>query len=314
MASDPHPIAGYHSRFGNWDQRASVRVRPRHDLPHQHADRVYFPPELVPAAAHPLVVTHAADAPQRLLLHRLYQYLHFTIDLEAVAVIPVATMLSRGVAGLDLPAGMQSDAFKITTDEAWHAQFSDHLVAQLRARTGIQPRLPRTPQFMRRIADASAALEPGLAAAQQILFAIVSETLISGTLRALPRDERLPSAVREYIADHADDEGRHHAYFHDLLTVFWPALTGTERRALGPQIPTLVRAFLEPDLQAVAFALFDVGLRPVEATQVLDDYYRQVDITAGMRTEAQLCLRYFEDVGAFDDPATRDACEAAGLR
>src|SRR4051794_5810131 len=112
----------YRSQFDNWERRASVRTKPRRTLDADGPIDTYFPPELAPAALHPLVVSRGPAAVRRFLVHALFQYLHFTTELESTAVIPVSIRLGRGACGLDLPREMRRDAYKITTDEAWHAQ------------------------------------------------------------------------------------------------------------------------------------------------------------------------------------------------
>src|SRR3954452_7957004 len=85
------PGDDYRSAFRNWERRATVRVRPKRTLADgQSADRdevtgetfTYFPPELVPAVSHPLVREHTRSTTERILVQRLYQYLHFTTELE----------------------------------------------------------------------------------------------------------------------------------------------------------------------------------------------------------------------------------------
>jgi P-aminobenzoate N-oxygenase AurF len=303
----------YSSRFRNWDQRASVRTKPRRTLDGADRSRLFFPPELTPVMAHPLVPELAAGPVGHLLVHRLYQYLHFTTELEAVAVMPVTLKLSLGHSGLALSGAMRTDAFKITTDEAWHAQFSHDLITQVHHETGVPPRLPRVPQFAKRLEALRRTAGPGLGHLCDLVFAVVSETLISAILSDIPKDTRLRGAVRDLVADHAEDEGRHHSYFRSLLTYLWPALGERERRALGPLVPDLVRCFLEPDYAATSYALLDLGVPEHALPQVIAESYPAEQVTRDIGAAARSTVRYFQEVGALDEPATRDAFVAAGL-
>ncbi len=303
----------YHSRFGAWDKRASVRVRPRRTLGTRRSDQLYFPPEMAPVTAHPLVLAQGPGSVEAVLVQRLYQYLHFTTELELAAVMPVTMNVSRGRAGLVVPAEMRTDAFKITTDEAWHAQFSDDLLTQVVDETGIAPVTLAVPRFIERLDEIRHRLEPGLRGAQDLLFSIVSETLISSLLADIPKDTRVPTAVREMVADHAEDEGKHHAYFRQLLLFFWPALSAEQRRVLGPVIPDLIFTFLEPDARCTGFALFDIGLDARAVEQVLAESYVPATVTADISAASRSTVRYFIEVGALEDPATADAFERAGL-
>jgi P-aminobenzoate N-oxygenase AurF len=303
----------YRSKFTRWDELASVRSSPRRLLADPASDQLFFPPELVPAAAHPLTAELGEEARRALLVHRLYQYLEFTVELEDTAVIPVASKIARGRAGVELPEEMRMDAFKIATDEAWHAQFSYDMVAQVQAATGVPRPAGEPPQFARRLADIGAQLDPDLRGIDDILFAVVSETLISAILSDLPNDRRLPLAVRELVADHAADEGKHHAFFRSLLEFLWPALSVGQRRRIGPWLPELVYAFLEPDYTATALSLAGVGLPSAVIEQVLHEAYPKAAVRRSVADAARSTIRYFRAVGALDEPETLEAFAAAGL-
>lgn len=312
-AAEPRPRVPYQSRFLRWDARASVRVKPRRVLSTDEPVDCYFPPELHPVVSHPLVTARGQSAVDRLLVHRLYDYLRFTTELEEFAVIPTVIELSAGRSGLELSAGMRRDAFKIVTDEAWHAQFSDDLLDQIRAATSVRPVLPPTPRFLCDLETIRDRLDPRVRGAHGLLFSVVSETLISAILVGLPRDRRLPQAVRDVVADHAEDEGRHHGYFRDLLEVFWSALAAGERDLVGPVVPDLIHAFLQPDYPAVARALHDIGLSAAEIEQTIAESYPERATTASVAAAAQSCVRYFTELGALANPQTREAFEKAGL-
>jgi hypothetical protein len=307
------PWSGYESRFDNWETRSSVRTKPRRLFDPDGEPVLLFPPESVPALAHPLVQAQGPVAADLVLQHSLYQYLHFTTVLEQLAVLPVTARLSVGMAGLDLPAAMRADAFKITTDEAWHAQFSDDLTRQLVTATGVPAAAVVEPAFVGELRRRRAAFDPADRSLVDLVFAVVSETLISALLADMPNDRRLARPVREVVADHAADEGRHHSYFQNLLRVLWPSLSAEHRRLLGPHVPAFVRAFLHPDLPAVRSALVASGLSPREAARVVHESYDPGTAAFDLRRPARAMTRGFRGVGALDDPRTRDAFLAAGL-
>jgi hypothetical protein len=303
----------YHSSFGSWYERASVRRSAHHLLAGDDLDRLFFPPELVPVTAHPLVAARGSAAIRAILIGRLYQYLTFTVDLETSTVVPVTTAIAQGRSGLDVPAQMRQDAFKIATDEAWHAQFSDDMVEQVAAGTGVtRPAGPR-PAFANRVAAIRAGTDHGLSALLDLVLAIVSETVISAILSGVPRDHRLPQAVRKTVADHAEDEGRHHAYFRSVLSLLWPMLTPDQRCQIGPLIPRMIWAFLEPDYQAERTSLVTAGLTRSQAEQALAESYRPADVSRSVADTARATVRYFREAGALDDLRTREEFTACGL-
>lgn len=302
----------YLSKFSRWDERSSVRAKPRPRLEPLQAEHLYFPPELVAVAAHPTVVAAGPAAVEHVLLQTLYQYLQFTVELESEAVLPVTASISRRTAGLDLPPAMAMDAFAITTDEAWHAQVAHGVIRELETATGVPALDEERPQFLKRLAVVRETVEPALRPALDVLFAVVSETLISAKLSVIPNDRRIVPAVRAVVSDHAEDEGRHHAYFRVLLDKLWPALTIRERLVLGPLVPELIRVFLEPDLDRAVDTLVHIGLDGQTAKEVVRDSH-SVEATWGLAHGARTTVKYFRAVGALDDGATALAFADAGL-
>jgi hypothetical protein len=309
-------VDSYASRFGRWEDLASVRRKPRRTLAGDETDfRYYFPPELHPVVLHPLFAGKGEAVVEHLLVRRLYSYLDFTTDLETLAVIPVATNIARGRSGLILPEQMRADAFKIVTDEAWHAQFSYDFARQIEDATQV-PRdngAGASPLFIQRLDELRERLPQEVRGMEAIVFAIVSETLISGILSQIPRDERLPRPVRDLIRDHAEDEGRHHVYFRSVLRHLWPALTPHERRAIGPHIPAAVYAFLEPDRQQAAEHLADIGLPPQEIEQIIAESWPARSLRHSIAEAAGPVVRYFAEAGALDDDRTCASFAEAGL-
>src|SRR5262249_6641134 len=152
---------------------------------------------LTPVARHPLVRERGESAVRRVLIQRLHLYLAFTAELEQGAVTPVTQLICRRRIGFDLPEGMVEDAYKICTDEAWHAQFSDDLMRQVQDATGVPPALSGMPRFFQRLEEIQSTVPSDLHGLANIFFTIVSETLISAILSQIPRDTRVVTAVRD---------------------------------------------------------------------------------------------------------------------
>jgi hypothetical protein len=247
------------------------------------------------------------------MVQRLYLYLHFTAELEQAAINPVTQLISRRRLGMGLPDPMIADAFKIYTDEAWHAQFSHDMIVQVAVETGLEPVLPEVPQFLRRLEDLRTTVPTEMAGLADLLFAIVSETLISAILRDIPRDDRVHSAVRQLVHDHAGDEARHSAFFGTLLIHVWPSLSRTEQSKVGPLVPQFIRAFLEPDRMGTACALASTGFAGHEIDEIITASYPASQVSADIRAAASGSVRRFEAVGVLDDPRTREAFEEHDL-
>jgi para-aminobenzoate N-oxygenase AurF len=306
--------AAYSSKFSSWHARASVRAKPRRELEADEPDHhVYFPPELVPVAQHPVVQELGPETVDRVLIQRLHTYLEFTAELEQGAVNPVTALISRRRSGFDLPETMIEDAYKIYTDEAWHAQFSDDLSRQVAASTGVGPSVFEEPHFFRKLTGFQEDRTADERKLVMLFFTIVSETLISAILSGIPTDSRVVKAVREVVADHAQDEGRHHAYFSRLLEYTWPRLNKAHRALIGPLLPEMIMAFLEPDFVAIAGNLRACGLTAEQIDQVMTESYPPALIQAGIRADSRATIKHFERVGIVDDLRTAEALEASNL-
>ncbi len=308
--------AGAHSRyvssFGNWDSRASVRVKPRRVILPDQPSGLYFPPEFVAVAAHPLVQARPGVA-DRLLIHSLCQYLHFTAAVEQVVVLPVAVSMSAARIDVDLPAAMRRDAFKICTDEAWHAQFSSDFIEEISQASGVSSPALAEPAFIRAVSQLRDRLEPALHGLHAIFTAIVTETLISRLLSDIPTDRRLVSAVRELVADHAEDERRHHAYFRGVLQLVWPELAPTQQELMGTQVPALIGSFLDADLTAVRHMLTVEGFGERDREMIVADCYPVGAGTRDRAVAARATVKAFREVGAVDGGRIKEAFWAAGL-
>ncbi|MEU9126697.1 diiron oxygenase [Kitasatospora sp. NPDC048540] len=312
-AAAPDGAAGYRSPFRNWHERASVRQAPRRVLADDEGDRHYFSPDLVAIAQHPLVKELPPACFEEVLVQHLYRYLEFTARLEYLVVNRTVLGIARGSIGVHLPEEMRFDAYKMYCDEAYHTLFSVDLSRQVRQRTGIVPKETGEPYFLVRLQQILAELPAGDRALAEVLFVIVSETLISASLAEVPERADVVAAVRSTVRDHASDEGRHHAYFATFLRHLWGQLSPRERRTAGLLVPRLVDAFLRPDLPAIRLELAGYGLSAADAEQVAAETYTPGIIGAHLAATSRQTVHYFQSLGAFDDPAALDELRRYGM-
>jgi hypothetical protein len=311
--TDKAECGDYRSGFDNWDHRASVRTKPRRILDEQIEGKMFFPPELVAVLRHPAVRAVADDdTTRRMLLHRLHSYLDFTSDLEQLVVNPVTQLISRQRLGFELPRRMLRDAYMICTDESWHALFSDDLQEQIVVATGERSAGPR-PFFLSELDRLEASEDSDTRGLTRVFFTVVSETLISAILSNIPRDERIITSVRETVADHAEDERRHHAYFAQFFQHAWFQLGARQRAAVGPMLPAFVTAFLGPDLAADAHLLGRTGQDRATIRGVVEEVGEPAAAGRAIRPAAAATLRLFERNGVLADARTYDSFAARGL-
>ncbi len=305
----------YVSNFDDWYERASVRVKPRRMLlDEEAAGRVYFPSAQLPIVDHPLVRERGAAAVRTLQIRHLYRYLDFTTHLEHHLVNSAAQKIAFKRTDFDLPDAMLFDAHKLYTDEAYHALFSEDLKIQVVAATQVLPGTTGAPGFLKWLHGQQAAHPPEWEGLLEIYSAVVAETLISATLVQVPRDPTVVTAVRDLIADHAEDEAIHHKFFAQLFRMTWPKLSAEQRSFLGPKLAQFMIKFLFPDFAELRANLRTVGLDEAAAEEVLEQTYASRDeVMAGIRRTARMTLRLFEQCGVLRDAEAQEAFEREGL-
>lgn len=154
---------------------------------------------------------------------------------------------------------------------------------------------------------------PSLGSLIELCSAVVSETLISGTLTSVPKDLSVVSAVRESLADHAVDERTHHAYFTRVLETIWPQLQPGIRNQLGTHFADFILAFLSPDMCGQQMMLGAVGFTSVESEEIARDSNPHNQIIADVRHASRSTIALLERVGVLADKRTKQYFIECGL-
>lgn len=305
-------MRAYRSAFTTWDTKSAVRSSPRRELSHDQFTTL-FPRELVPVAGHRIVAELPPELFNKLLAQHLYRYLHFTAKLEYLVVNHVALGIAHGSIKVPVPEQMKFDALKIYCDEAYHALFSVDLMRQIAELTGITSAADDEPFFMRRLAALKAERDPDRSNLIDVLFTIVSETLISATLSEVVTAGDVAPAVLESVRDHARDEGRHHAYFASYLHYLWASLDHGERRFAGRIFPELIDVFLRPDLPTLRTELAGYGIHDDDIETVLAETFSERIQAEYNRATASKLIGYLHEVGVFDESGARDEALSRGM-
>jgi hypothetical protein len=301
----------YKSRFEDWYHHASVRAQPRRMFKGEDCGKLFFSPELVPIANHELVVERGLAG--EVLLQHVIHHLSFTNALEHVLVNHVTLQLAQHEAFSSLPREMRFDAHKIYCDEAYHALFSADLVTQLEKERQVSTITHVAFPFTTRVAKLRESIPPKYQHLFEAFAAIVSETLISSTLGFVPRDTRVVTAIRDTIRDHAFDEGLHHAYFSQLLEVLWPRLEGEAQSLIGRTLPSLIEAFLLPDVVAWQTMLSHLGLSEQEQARVIEESYPAEQVHKALLKASRATRALFEHNGVLAVPEIHDVFAERGM-
>lgn len=213
--SKPPPDPSYKSSFEGWHESSYVRSGPKQAAEFEMG-RDFYSRALVPILKHPDAEGLNEQQVQEILILSLYNYLEFTVQLETGPVNEICKKI-REASFLDwLPIDLKRDALRIYTDEGAHAEMSNDLLSSVRAFMQVPPIAVR-PQFLTvldRLKRRHLDIESDFVT---LLFVIVSETLITGSLGQLPKDKAVQQRVSDVAKDHARDEARHHSYFSEVV-------------------------------------------------------------------------------------------------
>jgi hypothetical protein len=300
----------YNSRFQQWEERAVVKTS--HSIVPFDQRLMCFSP-----AATPLFLDHrirsASEAVRRhILILSLFDWLEFTVWLETGPVNDACDLLRRPHVLPWLPDEMRADALKIYTDEAGHAQMAYSLRQMIEDATGVKS-LQLRPAFLETFRVLVNESSPRYEALLTICFAIVSETLITGSLKQVPQDGAVQEAVRNFAHHHAEDEARHHHYFRQLCEMLWPRLPYELRRSLGPMLPRMILTFLSPSSDAVIRILAEFPDTFEQPAQVAADLLSSEAVIGSLRESALPTLRMLGGCNVFYDHGVLEAFIEHGL-
>lgn len=301
----------YVSRFEEWDKKSWIRSKP-HQLDGFEEDLNFFTRACCPLFKHPAINSLDEETIKQILVHRLFYYLEFTVWLELGPVNDICNLI-RTPDFLDwLPEKMKDDAYKLYADEAGHAEMSHALIRKIELYTG-QKSLRIRPRFLEVLDSLTDGLSIEKANMMKLFFVIVSETLISSTLKDMPIDKSLQKAVREFAKDHAIDEGNHHNYFKQLFSMVWPKLSYSEQLEIGQKIPQMVIGFLYPDGNALTRILQQFPEQIPNPNLIIAEILSKDDIQTDINIAARATLNILKKGGLFKNEVIKHRFNEAYL-
>lgn len=306
------PSEVYGSVFAEWNERASVRSAGERDMPFS-SDKLFFSPQYSTLFLDGSVLAAPKAIRERLLVSQLYVYLRFTVWLELGPVNEVSNLLRQPDFLPWLPKKMKQDAHKVYTDEAYHATFSADLVSEVAEYTGI-PSLNVHPAFLKSLDRLLTSEEQEFHALIKLFFVIISETLITGTLAGVPKDDQVQEKIRFFVDLHRVDEGRHHRYFKELFGLVWPRLPVHMKRKIGTLLPEMILAFLQPDGDALRTILADYPEIFPQPQSIVNGLLHRPDVMEGIHNSARHTLNMLSEASVFSDVAVVTAFKARHFR
>jgi hypothetical protein len=313
MTNVAQPVLRYAKYFDQWDQQSAVRSKTNtytmlsDGLNTELRNKRWFLPDGVPILAHPLLKNLDQDKEQYILGRFLLQFLEYGTILEHEFVNTILAEMAMGESGIPLPDRMRLDAFKIYTDEGYHATFNMAATQQIRNYIGLPvsdawPLKNSRLTGLRNLIPLDKSKENFL-----IRFGIViaSETIapkeLSETMQGIVIDP-----IYNLFIDHAEDEKKHCMYFSTLFELVWNYISPEEKKFLGMIFPKILKSFVDINKIALFEALDKIDVDRESAEIIIADSYPEDFCVNRAMSVASSTFYNLERLGVYNIPGVRD--------
>ncbi|OOH82524.1 aminobenzoate oxygenase [Pseudomonas koreensis] len=258
--------ADYQSFADAWENRATIRTRPRRVL--EDDERLIYP-----LSRQPLVLseTFLRDCPQQrdfALVQTLYKFINDVVIFETEIVDKTARSIAKNRFAVAFPFACRYDAMTVVVDEDYHALVAMDFMQQTVAMTGIEPiQLPDQIELSRAIPAAVELAPEHLRSAVELICVAIAENTVTGDVAAFARDDSVKPSIKGLMADHLLDEGRHSSFWARMVRIYWHTASAADRETIAQILPVFIGHYLTNDIQK-SFDLRLIDALPVsEATR-----------------------------------------------
>lgn len=314
MKKDDESILRYQKYFDQWDQQSAVRSKPNtyamlaDGLDAELRSKRWFIPEGVPILSHPLMKNLEQGKEQYVLGRFLLQFLEYGTILEHEFINTILAEIALGEHGIPLPDRMREDAFKVITDEGYHALFNMAATQQIRNYIGL-PVSEAWPLQNSRLSGLRALIPQDKSRENFLIrfgIVIASETIapkeLSETMKGIVIDP-----IYNLFVDHAEDEKKHCMYFSTMFELVWNYLSADEKQFLGMMFPKILKAFVDINKIALYEALNKIEVDRESAEIIIEDSYPADFCVKRALSVASSTFYNLERLHVYDIPGVRDA-------
>ncbi|CAI8810478.1 diiron oxygenase [Pseudomonas zeae] len=256
--------ADYQSFADAWENRATIRTRPRRVL--EDDERLIYP-----LSRQPLVLseTFLRECPQQrdfALVQTLYKFINDVVIFETEIVDKTARSIAKNRFAVAFPFACRYDAMTVVVDEDYHALVAMDFMQQTVAMTGIEPiQLPDEIELSRAIPAAVALAPEHLRSAVELICVAIAENTVTGDVAAFARDDTVKPSIKGLMADHLLDEGRHSSFWARMVRIYWHTANAADRETIAQILPVFIGHYLTNDIQK-SFDLRLIDALPVSET------------------------------------------------
>jgi hypothetical protein len=201
----------------------------------------------------------------------------------------------------------------IAAEETSHAVMSEHMRYQIAMMTGVTPSRDGEPRFLKIRGATMEGMDAREKMLATVVFACVSETLITSTLTKVPQDPTVMRPVADMIMHHARDEAKHNKYFTEIIELLAERLPDADLAKAGPLFAEYIAAFLEPDCDPERAWLESIGFGQAEAARIVAESYEAIDLKASLREAAMPTITIMKRFRLLEVQSAADALLRRGL-
>jgi P-aminobenzoate N-oxygenase AurF len=258
--------ADYQSFADAWEQRATIRTRPRRVL--EDDERLIYPLSRQPLVLSETFLRECPEQRDFALVQTLYKFINDVVIFETEIIDKTARSIAKNRFAVAFPFACRYDAMTVVVDEDYHALVAMDFMQQTVALTGIEPiQLPDQIELSRAIPAAVALAPEHLRSAVELICVAIAENTVTGDVAAFARDDSVKPSIKGLMADHLLDEGRHSSFWARMVRIYWHTASEADRKTISQILPVFIGHYLTNDIQK-SFDLHLIDALPVsEATR-----------------------------------------------
>ncbi|MFC6298943.1 aminobenzoate oxygenase [Pseudomonas sp. CCM 7893] len=240
--------ADYRSFAEDWEQRATIRTRPRRLL--EDDDKLIFP-----LCRQPLVLTatfleQCSQWRDFVLVQTFYKFINDVVIFETEIVDKTARSIAKNRFSVPFPFACRYNAMTVVIDEDYHALVALDFMQQTIEMTGIPPlELPAQIELSVAIPVALSLAPEHLRDAVELICVAIAENTVTQDVAAFSKDDSVKQSIRGLMADHLFDEGRHAGFWTHLVRRYWLTASEEDRTTIAQILPVFLQHYLTNELQ-----------------------------------------------------------------
>lgn len=298
----------YVSFAEQWEQRATIRTRPRRRL--ENDNRLIYPLSRQPLAMSAVLQRACPEQRDFILLQTLYKFINDIVIFETEIVDKTARNIAKGRFDVAFPLPCRYDAMTVVVDEDYHALVAMDFLQQTIAATGIEPiDMPQEIELSRAIPAIVARAPEPLKAAMELICVAIAENTVTNDVAAFAKDETVKPSIKGLMADHLADEGRHSSFWTALTRLYWANASQPDREVIAGLLPVFIEQYLTNDIQkAFDIQLIDALPVPVSVAEALKQEVAELAFPIGPHHPLVMnIVRFFRRSSLLDAPCVNTA-------